>query len=114
MILVFYKQTKQLKQTSLNINLGSNNDTELVLANECFDEIILTGFRRLFSRHKEELDSLLPADCYLARQKHGTSHREYCQRDEVLFRPFKKTFQLGRSEREPEAYGSRYVEGLSE
>jgi hypothetical protein len=29
-------------------------------------------------------------------------------------RPFKKTFYLGRSEREPEAYGSRYVEGLSE
>jgi hypothetical protein len=29
-------------------------------------------------------------------------------------KPFKKTFQLGRSEQKPEAYGSRYVEGLSE
>ena len=32
----------------------------------------------------------------------------------TALRPHKTAFQQGRSEREPEAYGSRYVEGLSE
>ena len=59
MIFVFDKQTKQLKQTSFNVNVGPNNDTKLVLAKEYSDEIISDSSRRQVSGHKGIIDSSL-------------------------------------------------------